>query len=90
MLSEKTYWVILVIGLIIFVSSIEFALIPYEILDYNLGINLISESIGILFTIVFLTWLLNLRERIKWEKVEQIVFSEIGGALEHIFRSMVL
>ena len=78
MLSEKGYWIILIVGLIVFVSLIEFVLIPYEILDYNLGINLISESIGILFTIIFLTWLFSLRETRQWKIVKDEVIRRIG------------
>ena len=84
MLSEKSYWIILIIGLIIFVSLIEFMLIPYEILDYNLGINLISEGIGILFTIIFLTWLFSLRESRQWKPVEDEVIRRIGVRLHDI------
>ena len=78
MLSEKTYWVILIVGLIIFVSLIGFVLIPYEILDYNLGINLISEGIGILLTVVFLAWLFNLREALQWKSVKDRVLKRLG------------
>ena len=83
--SEKTYWIILIVGLIIFVSLIGFMVVPYEILDYNLGINLISESIGMLFTIVFLSWLFNLREKNEWRVVKDSVYSHIQNHLSSIF-----
>ena len=88
-MSEKSYWVILIVGLIIFVLLIGFVLIPYEILDYNLGINLISEGIGILVTVVFLTWLFNLRDTLQWKSVKDTVLKRIGIRIHDIFLEMV-
>lgn len=85
MLSEKSYWSILIIGLVVFVSLIGFVLIPLGIVDYSLGINLISESIGILFTIVFLTWLFTLREKNQWKIVENEVYSDIQMEMASLF-----
>ncbi len=89
MLSEKIYWIILIVGLIVFVSLIGLVLIPCRILDYNLGINLISESIGILFTIVFLTWLFNLREKNQWKVVENEVYSDIQMEIASLFNAIL-
>ena len=89
MLSEKSYWIILIVGLIVFVSLIAFVLIPYEILDYNLGINLISESTGIIVTIVFLTWLFSLRERLRWKVVKHEVYLHIQNNLSLLFDNVL-
>jgi len=67
------------------VSLIEFVLIPYGVLDYNLGINLISESIGIVLTVVFLIWLVALREKREWANVEELVEKRIGRYLYILF-----
>lgn len=58
-------------------SFIGFVLIPYEILDFDLGINLISESIGIIITVVFLSLLFGLRERKQWKVVKDEVHFHI-------------
>ena len=63
---------------------VVFAFIPYEILDYNLGINLISESIGILITIVFLSWLFSLRKKKEWKIVKDEVYNNIQENLSAI------
>jgi hypothetical protein len=41
-----------------------------------------------IMTVIFLSWLIGLRERNKWRSVESMVLDEIGRALEHIFRSI--
>lgn len=65
-------------------SLIGFVFIPYKILDYNLGINLISESVGILFTIIFVTWLFSLRESRQWKLVKDEVIRRIGIRIHDI------
>lgn len=83
--SERTYWIILIAGILFFASLIGLVFIPYEIVDYNLGINLISESVGMLFTIVFLSWLFSLRAKREWRAVRDSVYTHIRNHLSSIF-----
>lgn len=85
MLSEKTYWIILIIAFTVFAISIWFWLIPQEIIEYNLGVNLFTSSIFMVFTVVFLTWLFALRERIQWTTVKDEVYGSIQDELSMIF-----
>ena len=55
-----------------------------------MAVNLLTSSIFTVLTIVFLTWIFNLRQEQKWKKVQSAVYRQIGTALEHIFRSMML
>jgi len=85
MLSEKTYWIILIIAFTGFALTIWFWLIPQEIVEYNLGVNLFTSSIFMVFTVVFLTWLFTLRERIQWTTVKNEVYGSIQDDLSNIF-----
>ena len=85
MLSEKTYWIILIIAFTGFALSIWFWLIPQKIIEYNLGVNLFTSSIFMVFTVVFLTWLFTLRERIQWTTVKNEVYGSIQDNLSAIF-----
>lgn len=77
MLSEKAYWVILIVVFIGLALSIWFWLIPCGIVEYNLGVNLFTSSIFMLMTIVFLSWLFVFREKMYWKTVEKKVHSTI-------------
>ena len=88
-MSEKSYWVLLISLFTGFSLLVMFVLIPYSVVEYNLGVNLFTSSVFMVMTIVFLTWMINLQEKKKWKRVESMVCREIGVALEHIFRSMV-
>lgn len=90
MVSEKTYWIILIVSLGIFASVVGFVLVPYQIIDFNLGINLVSESFGIVFTIVFLTWIIRSRELRQWKSVEKKVRERIANNLYGIFEDIFL
>lgn len=85
MISEKSYWFLLILGFIVFALLIWFWFIPYGIVEYNLGVNLFTSSIFMVFTVVFLSWLLSLRERIQWDLVKNEVLEELGGELRSIF-----
>ena len=85
MLSERYYWILLIVGLIVFVSLVGFLFIPYQIIDYNLGINLISESFGIVFTIIFLTWLLKLREQRRWSSIKKRIIDKLKDQIDILF-----
>ena len=84
-LSERIYWIILAVGLCAFLSILWLLLVPYNIIGHDLGINLTSESFGILFTIIFLTWLFRLREKIQKRPVEKKFKQRLSNLMLDIF-----
>ena len=90
MLSEKTYWFVLIIAFSGFSLTIWFWLMPYQIVEYNLGVNLLTSSIFMVFTIVFLSWLSRLRERLQWKSARDQLYHEISARLFSIFRQVFL
>jgi len=85
LLSEKNYWIILIIAFTGLALSIWFWLIPQEIIEYNLGVNLFTSSIFMVVTVVFLSWLFTLRERTQWTNVKNEVYGSIQDNLSAIF-----
>jgi hypothetical protein len=86
MLSEKLYWIILILFFTIFALSVWFVLVPNGILEYNLGVNLFTSSIFMVLTILFLSWLFNLREARQWKHVENRVLKILGIELSTLSR----
>jgi len=84
-LSEHFYWVILSSALLIILLLIKFILIPYQIITYDFGINLYTEIIGIVFTIIFITWLYDFREKRRWSVVEAKVTSQFTPSIDNLF-----
>lgn len=87
MLSRKSYWIILILGLSIFNVFNWIWIWP---IAPEIGVNLFTDTIFMIVSIIFLTWIIELQERTNWKKVKSIVLNEIGTVLSHIFRSMVL
>jgi len=85
MQSEKGYWILIVASLTLFVAFVFYVLMPFQIISYDLGINLISETFGIVFTIVFLTWYIKSREIKQWKIVENKVKERISFHLDEVF-----
>jgi hypothetical protein len=85
MLSERSYWIILIVGFAGFALSIWFILIPYGVVEYNLGVNLFTSSIFMVFTIVLLGWLLNLREKREWKPIVSRMIERIRDCLNSLF-----
>lgn len=85
MLSEKIYWIILIVAFAGFALSIWLVLIPYEVVEYNLGVNLFTSSIFMVLTVIFLSLLANLRERREWKNVETWVKRKMGEQLYYLF-----
>lgn len=86
MLSEKLYWIILVLFFSVFALSVWLLLLPYHILEYNLGVNLFTSSIFMVLTVVFLSWLFNVRETRQWSHVEKRVLKVLGIELSSLSR----
>jgi len=83
-IPERTYLLVLVIAFIGLALGIWFWLIPYGVLEYNFGVNLVTSSIFMVLTIIFLMWLFNLRDKIQWTNVRQKVYSRIAMNLRSI------
>ena len=61
-------------------------LIPFHILEYNLGVNLFTSSIFTVLTILFLSWLFSLREKAEWKAVREEVYFQIKLELLTLFQ----
>ena len=88
MISEKSYWFLLILGFIVFALLIWFWLVPYGIIEYNLGVNFFTSSIFMVLTVIFLSYLIALREKREWNTVETWVKGMIGKQLYHVFNSL--
>jgi heme oxygenase len=85
MLSERSYWIILTVFFTGFAFLIWFILIPYGVIEYNLGVNLFTSSIFMVFTIVLLGWLLNLRANSEWELIKNRILEQLRGITDSLF-----
>lgn len=54
-----------------------FYLLPIGVIDENIAANLFTSALFMVFTIVFLSWLLNLREKRDWNIVKYAVNTRI-------------
>lgn len=59
--------------------------IPYGIIEYNLAVNLLTSSIFMVLTIVFLSWFLNLREKREWEPVSNRILKRLTHIIDQLF-----
>lgn len=82
MISEKLYWIILVLGLGIFTVVDWIWIIP---ISWDIGINLFTDSIFMLFTVIFLTWLFKKREQREWVVACKHVHLLIGTETRHLY-----
>jgi len=76
MLSEKSYWFVLIVGLCTFIVIDYLWIVP---IHEGFGVNLLTDAIFMVFTIVFLTWVISFREARKW----RIVGSKIRERIEY-------
>ena len=90
MISEKTYWAILIVGFTCFSLLIWLCIIPFQLLEYNLSVNLLTSSIFTVLTIILLTWIISIQQTQRWKRVKSAVYREIGVALGHLFRTMII
>jgi len=87
--SLRIFWVFLIAFFSIFALLVWFWFIPYENLEYNLGINLFSSSIFMVLTIISLNVLLNAREKSEWKTVKDYVYRTIQGELGIVFNEIL-
>ena len=84
MLSLRPYWLVLTVIFTGFALLTWFVLIPYGIVEYNLGVNLFTSSIFMVIGIVLLTWMFKLIEEREWNCVKEKVFQRIALNLRSI------
>ena len=85
MKSEENYWLILIVGLIVLICIDLIWIIP-KVRDF--GVNLLTDAIFSIFTIVFLSWLFNYRDYLNWKPVKHSVFKRIGKQIFGIFTEL--
>jgi hypothetical protein len=88
MLSDRSYWAFLIIIFGILAGLLWFWLIPNQFVEYNLGVNLLTSSIFMVFTVFFLSYLISLREKREWKTVKIWVRKMIGRQLYHVFNTL--
>jgi len=74
MLSEKSYWLILIISLVVFLFIDCLWIMPTS---RDIGVNLFTDAIFMMITIVFLSVIYKLREEGEWKPAERRVIGEI-------------
>jgi hypothetical protein len=77
-MSERSYWILLTVLFAGFSLSVMFLLIPYHIIEYNLGVNLFTSSVFMVLTIIFLTWIINIQEKKRGKFFQERVQSRIA------------
>jgi hypothetical protein len=77
-ISEKHYWILLIASLTGFSLLVMFILIPYGVVEYNLGINLFTNSVFMVLTIFFLSWMINLQEKKRYKFFQNSIQSRIA------------
>jgi len=77
-MSEKVYWFFLIMLFGVFALLIWFWFIPKEIVEYNLGVNLLTGSVFMVLTVIFLSYLSNLRQQNEWKIVKERVYDTIS------------
>jgi hypothetical protein len=78
MMSEKSYWTVLILGLIAFIFVDCFWIVPAFT---DIGINLFTDSVFAIFTIVFLSLILSIREKRQWAPLELDVRKKLSSTL---------
>jgi hypothetical protein len=85
MLSEKEYWIFLIVVFACFALGLIVWLIPSKIVEYNLGVNLLTSSIFMILTVFFLSWLSKLRQDREWQDMKKQVENSLSRELYEIF-----
>jgi len=83
MIAEKTYWIILSVGFICFSLIIWAVIIP---ITPDFGINLLTESVFMVLSIIFLSLLYDIREERRWKPIrDKITKRVVADILENLF-----
>ena len=78
------YYVSIILGLSTIIISIVF-LIQNQIIRSDFGLNLLSESWGILVTLLLLTIIIELRESYRWKPLRDKILKKIGVNFRNLF-----
>lgn len=81
-MSEKSYWIILIVGLSIFIALDFIWIMP---IAWDIGVNLFTDAIFMIFTVVFLTIAFNYREEARKRPLKVRVEERIGRQLYSVF-----
>jgi hypothetical protein len=87
--SERVYWILLITIFTTLALIIWLWLVPCQILEYNLAVNLFTSSIFMVATVISLSWLITIREKAEWQHVREEVFFRIRMELMTLFGSSV-
>jgi hypothetical protein len=87
--SEKLYWIILITVFTTVALIVWSYLFPNGVIDANLAANLFTSSIFMVLTVVFLSWLLNVREKSDWKIVEERVTEILSWHLKNILSETI-
>jgi len=87
LISEKQYWAILTAIFVVLTLCLigGFWVFPSNTIGYDLIVGFLTSSVFMIFTIVFLSWLLNIRESQEWRIVRTQVKSMITKELTYVF-----
>lgn len=87
--SRGFYYLIIILGLFLFI----FGILPYwihnQVISRELGDNLFAESWGILFTVLLLSIGIELGERLRWKPLKDRMRKKIGSQIRNIFLDLV-
>ena len=81
-MSEKSYWIVLIIGLSIFIAVDFIWIMP---IAWDIGVNLFTDAIFMILTIVFLTLAFNYREKVRKKSLNEKVEERLGRQLYSVF-----
>jgi hypothetical protein len=87
MLSERAYWIVLIFALALFSTVTVIWIMPVA---RDIAVNLLTDSIFTIFTVVFLTWLIRIREVSQWKLVEKKVLNRVASHLYETFETIYL
>lgn len=90
-ISQKQYWVILVIlftAISLFMAGLLW-IFPPNTIGYDLAVGFLTSSFFMILTIVFFSWLLDVREKAEWYAVREEVYFKIRLELASLFIQVV-
>lgn len=55
----------------------------------DVGVNLLTDAIFTIFTIVFLSWMIRIRDHKAWKSIEERVTDKLRDCLKNLFENLV-
>lgn len=81
---DKVYYYILIIMIILIFLSIWLMTTSFV----DIANNIFAEFIGVIITIILLVIVVDIREQLKWKKVENVVFKSLGLEIYDIYTDL--